>query len=393
MQTCETPYGTFTLNTKTGEYTFTLNNDADIVNRLSSGEQVSLEVRIRVTDEHGGFSEQPVKVVITGTNDAPEISFVNDSDSSLVVHEDAVAQKGESSVATGQVTAGTSIPNTAAARSRMRAGRVFPGCVSTCRTRRARRLTPPNATWSSRATTSCTSRRAIFRKVRTCSARCASTMPPGTIRSRSTTRARPCQGLDGQKVLEENIGIMVEDSRGATDSIEITVEIHGKYDPVFIDAFGYATSHTVKEEGVYSSQGGNNVETSEAGTGNVDAGHHKTFIEGQFRADVADDGMADKMTYTVKGSFYDADGKPLVDADGNPVAELTLSKDAPTTVHTEYGTLTFTYDPATGEFTYTYKLDDRADALGIGNQAVENFVVHVSTRRMKAISPRICPSG
>ena len=379
MQTCETPYGTFTLNTKTGEYTFTLNNDADIVNRLSSGEQVSLEVRIRVTDEHGGFSEQPVKVVITGTNDAPEISFVNDSDSSLVVHEDAVAQKGESSVATGQVTARDFDTEHGGGAFTHESGTGISGLRFYLQNEKGEKIDASECYMVKQGDD-------IVYLTKGDLPEGADVL--GTLRIDHATgnysftvndKSETVQGLDGQKVLEENIGIMVEDSRGATDSIEITVEIHGKYDPVFIDAFGYATSHTVKEEGVYSSQGGNNVETSEAGTGNVDAGHHKTFIEGQFRADVADDGMADKMTYTVKGSFYDADGKPLVDADGNPVAELTLSKDAPTTVHTEYGTLTFTYDPATGEFTYTYKLDDRADALGIGNQAVENFVVHVST--------------
>lgn len=373
MQTCETPYGTFTLNTKTGEYTFTLNNDADIVNRLSSGEQVSLEVRIRVTDEHGGFSEQPVKVVITGTNDAPEISFVNASGSSLVVHEDAVAQKGESSVATGQVTARDFDTEHGDGAFTHESGTGISGLRFYLQNEKGEKIDASECYMVKQDDGEIV----YIGK--------GGELPEGadvlgTLRIDHATgnysftvndKSETVQGLDGQKFLEKNIGIMVEDSRGATDSTEITVEIHGKYDPVFIDVFGNATSHTVKEEGVYSSQGGNNVETSEALTGNVDAGHHKTSIEGQFRADVADDGMADKMTYTVKGSFYDADG--------NPVAELTLAKDAPTTVHTEYGTLTFTYDPATGEFTYTYELDDRADALGIGNQAVENFVVHVST--------------
>ena len=366
----EGQYGTFYLS-EDGSYFYKL--DPGKANELNQDQEVPETFTIFVRDEHGSWSQQEITVTIHGTNDAPEISFVNASGSSLVVHEDAVAQKGESSVATGQVTARDFDTEHGGGAFTHESGTGISGLRFYLQNEKGEKIDASECYMVKQDDGEIV----YIGK--------GGELPEGadvlgTLRIDHATgnysftvndKSETVQGLDGQKVLEENIGIMVEDSRGATDSTEITVEIHGKYDPVFIDAFGHATSHTVKEEGVYSSQGGNNVETSEALTGNVDAGHHKTSIEGQFRADVADDGMADKMTYTVKGSFYDADGKP--------VAELTLAKDAPTTVHTEYGTLTFTYDPATGEFTYTYELDDRADALGIGNQAVENFVVHVST--------------
>lgn len=374
----EGDYGKLYLNSD-GEYYYKLDNSK--ANSLNENESKQDQFKVLVRDEHGSWSSQTLTVKVEGTNDAPEISFVNGTGSPLVVHEDAVAKDGESSVATGQVTARDFDTEHGGGAFTHESGTGISGLRFYLQNEKGEKIDASECYMVKQGDDIVYLTKGELPEGADVLGTLRIDHATGNYSFTVNDKSETVQGLDGQKVLEENIGIMVEDSRGATDSTEITVEIHGKYDPVFIDAFGYATSHTVKEEGVYSSQGGNNVETSEVDPEEVvvDAGHHKTSIKGQFRADVADDGMADKMTYTVKGSFYDADGKPLVDADGNPVAELTLSKDAPTTVHTEYGTLTFTYNSETGEFTYTYELGGRADALGIGNQAVENFVVHVST--------------
>ena len=78
-----TGYGTYFLNTKTGEYWFELNNDSDKVNGLKAGEVINantdpqLKLWVSVTDEDGLFSKEWFQVQITGTNDKPELTLEN----------------------------------------------------------------------------------------------------------------------------------------------------------------------------------------------------------------------------------------------------------------------------------------------------------------------------
>lgn len=76
IQTIVTNYGTFTLNTATGEYTFELNTAGDSpANNLAQGEFLNLGFTSTVTDQFGAIGQHTVRVTVEGSNDAPTISI------------------------------------------------------------------------------------------------------------------------------------------------------------------------------------------------------------------------------------------------------------------------------------------------------------------------------
>lgn len=73
----ETQYGTLSVNTTTGEYTYTLKESDDPgnpVNALGEGQTITETYTIRVTDGHGAYRDIDIKVSVNGANDAPVIS-------------------------------------------------------------------------------------------------------------------------------------------------------------------------------------------------------------------------------------------------------------------------------------------------------------------------------
>ncbi len=79
-------YGTFTIDPKTGDYTFTLNENAQ---SLEEGEVLNQNFTVTVTDEHGESSTQTVTVTVTGRSDAVEVLTVDNvtDDNTLNVFE------------------------------------------------------------------------------------------------------------------------------------------------------------------------------------------------------------------------------------------------------------------------------------------------------------------
>lgn len=87
----ETPYGTITIDPQTGEYTCTVNSNAPAFGDLD-GKDASLDFMVRVTDEHGAYSEKAVSVNVHG-NRPPEM--VEQGDGNLNVKESGVIERGE----------------------------------------------------------------------------------------------------------------------------------------------------------------------------------------------------------------------------------------------------------------------------------------------------------
>lgn len=71
-------WGTLLINdSRTGDYTFTLNNQLPRVQALGEGEIVTAVFTIRVTDKHGGQSDKELAITITGTNDNPVLASLS----------------------------------------------------------------------------------------------------------------------------------------------------------------------------------------------------------------------------------------------------------------------------------------------------------------------------
>ena len=89
----ETDYGTFRINTKTGDYTFTLNNKADAVKNLRPTDIVKDSVTVVVTDGKESV-EKELAVHIKGTDSTPEVT----DEGSLSVSVDDTAERVEGQI-------------------------------------------------------------------------------------------------------------------------------------------------------------------------------------------------------------------------------------------------------------------------------------------------------
>ncbi|WP_198387105.1 retention module-containing protein [Shewanella marisflavi] len=79
-------YGTFSINANTGEWSYTLADNA-LVDALAQGETHEETFLVTVTDEHGAYSTQQVTVTVTGTNDIPVLTI--DKTSGMVTEDDS----------------------------------------------------------------------------------------------------------------------------------------------------------------------------------------------------------------------------------------------------------------------------------------------------------------
>ncbi|ACJ27230.1 VCBS [Shewanella piezotolerans WP3] len=81
----ETPYGMFSLDEVTGDWTFTLSNE--LADSLAFGDQITETFNITVTDEYGLSASQIVTVTIEGTNDIPVLT-INDTEGAVTEDDD-----------------------------------------------------------------------------------------------------------------------------------------------------------------------------------------------------------------------------------------------------------------------------------------------------------------
>ena len=91
-------HGTLSLDGNTGKWTYTLANGtagtAGAVQSLAAGETVTDTFTVRVTDDKGGYAEQLVTIQITGTNDAPVISYAAGNDAGSVQEDGPLTASG-----------------------------------------------------------------------------------------------------------------------------------------------------------------------------------------------------------------------------------------------------------------------------------------------------------
>ncbi|MDR2573745.1 MAG: VCBS domain-containing protein [Desulfovibrio sp.] len=79
----------------TGQVTYTYTLDEDKARKLGAGQNAADSFTIRVTDGHGGYTDQPVSVTVNGSNDNPTISITG----STTVVEDAAHLGASASLA------------------------------------------------------------------------------------------------------------------------------------------------------------------------------------------------------------------------------------------------------------------------------------------------------
>ncbi|MFH0262996.1 VCBS domain-containing protein [Vibrio barjaei] len=67
-------YGSISIDSKTGEWTYTLNNTSTATQALAEGQTATSEFTVLVTDDKGAVVTDTIVITINGTNDKPEFS-------------------------------------------------------------------------------------------------------------------------------------------------------------------------------------------------------------------------------------------------------------------------------------------------------------------------------
>ena len=96
-------YGTFTIDPKTGAYTFTLDNTSETVLKMAAGRLYETSIMVTVTDTSGLSATKELVVNIEGTNTAPVIT--SGANGVIIANPDPLVEDGGVSKVTGQVTA------------------------------------------------------------------------------------------------------------------------------------------------------------------------------------------------------------------------------------------------------------------------------------------------
>ena len=115
IQIMQGQYGTLYLNTSTGQYFYQLDNDSDATNALKRGEIRYDDFSIHAQGTGKGDAQgadQPLKVAVKGSNDAPEVTgvTVDEGQTGLDVSDDGftvtgIVEDGGTKTVTGQIGA------------------------------------------------------------------------------------------------------------------------------------------------------------------------------------------------------------------------------------------------------------------------------------------------
>ena len=96
-------YGTFTIDPKTGAYTFTLDNTSETVLKMAAGRLYETSINVTVTDTSGLSDTKELVVNIEGTNTAPVIT--SGANGVIIANPDPLVEDGGVTEMTGKVEA------------------------------------------------------------------------------------------------------------------------------------------------------------------------------------------------------------------------------------------------------------------------------------------------
>ena len=320
IQTIVTNYGTFTLDTATGEYTFELNTaDGSPANNLAMGEFLNLGFTSTVTDQSGAIGQHMVRVTIEGSNDAPTLSVPGEP---LDAYQGSNGQEYIGQVEGSDIDHGAKLAYSF--------GNDENGNPVTT-------IETPYGTV---------------------------TIDPATGEYNYAVKSDAPE-VSGNDPATDTFTVRVTDEHGAFSEAQVSVNVHGNRPPEIVDHD--EGNLNVKESGV--------IERGE----NVPDGGYAEGIN-QTRAPGV---MSDGGSFTVKDADTgDALKATIVDRDGNPLDNVQVGENGVMTVVTEYGTLTVT--PMTnedGSVTYDYQFDldnSAANSLAQGEHNDVGFQIQIS---------------
>ena len=377
IQIIETNYGTLTLDTQTGKFTFDISgSEAD---KLAQGEELNFNFRTTVDDGNGGTAEHMLAVKIKGTNDRPTLDLVEPThgDNVTVVTDDKTGEVKFDITEKADVANDTTVSGTLKSDDDDRGANLRYGVAlgkQDVESEAGRNLAfgsgsdgKPGMGEPLHQTTD--GKLVIEGKYGT-----LTIDPESNTYTYKTNENADRLGLDADgnpQAGTDEFTIYVRDEHGAWTAKPISVTVTGSNDTPTITADD--AEHWVKEAGVVdtSTEHGSTTDTAKTPDPSddsreltdADTSLSRNEISGQVH--VKDTDTTDTLTLNIgakEGSGTTLIGDPKTDANGN------------ITLETEFGSIILHKDG-----TYTYTIDeDKTQSLSQGQTEKEIFTITVS---------------
>ncbi|EFV45615.1 VCBS protein [Bilophila wadsworthia 3_1_6] len=377
IQTIVTNYGTLTLDTQTGKFTFDISgSDAD---KLAAGEELEFSFHTTVNDQNGGNADNRLNVTIRGTNDRPTLDLVEPThgDNVTVVTDDKTGEVKFDITEKADVANDTTVSGTLKSDDDDRGANLRYGVAlgkQDVESEAGRNLAfgsgsdgKPGMGEPLHQTTD--GKIVIEGRYGT-----LTIDPESNTYTYKTNENADRLGLDADgnpQTGTDEFTIYVRDEHGAWTAKPISVTVTGSNDTPTITADD--AEHWVKEAGVVDTSTDHGTTTDTAKTPDpsddsreltdADTSLSRNEISGQVH--VKDTDTTDTLTLNIgakEGSGTTLIGDPKTDANGN------------ITLETEFGSIILHKDG-----TYTYTIDeDKTQSLSQGQTEKEIFTITVS---------------
>ena len=377
IQIIETNYGTLTLDTQTGKFTFDISgSDAD---KLAAGEELEFSFHTTVNDQNGGNADNRLDVTIRGTNDRPTLDLVEPThgDNVTVVTDDKTGEVKFDITEKADVANDTTVSGTLKSDDDDRGANLRYGVAlgkQDVESEAGRNLAfgsgsdgKPGMGEPLHQTTD--GKLVIEGKYGT-----LTIDPESNTYTYKTNENADRLGLDADgnpQTGTDEFTIYVRDEHGAWTAKPISVTVTGSNDTPTITADD--AEHWVKEAGVVDTSTDHGSTTDTAKTPDpsddsrelTDADNSLSRNEISGQVHVKDTDTTDTLTLDIgakEGSGTTLIGDPKTDANGN------------ITLETEFGSIILHKDG-----TYTYTIDeDKTQSLSQGQTEKEIFTITVS---------------
>ena len=376
IQTIVTNYGTLTLDTQTGKFTFDISgSDAD---KLAAGEELEFSFHTTVNDQNGGNADNRLDVTIRGTNDRPRLDLVEPThgDNVTVVTDDKTGEVKFDITEKADVANDTTVSGTLKSDDDDRGANLRYGVAL------GKQDVESEAGRNLAFGSGSDGKPGMGEPLHQVGGKIVIEGRYGTLTidpesntyTYKTNENADRLGLDADgnpQTGTDEFTIYVRDEHGAWTAKPISVTVTGSNDTPTITAD--AAEHWVKEAGVVDTSTDHGSTTDTAKTPDpsddsrelTDADNSLSRNEISGQVHVKDTDTTDTLTLDIgakEGSGTTLIGDPKTDANGN------------ITLETEFGSIILHKDG-----TYTYTIDeDKTQSLSQGQTEKETFTITVS---------------
>ena len=376
IQTIVTNYGTLTLDTQTGKFTFDISgSDAD---KLAAGEELNFSFHTTVNDQNGGNADNRLDVTIRGTNDRPTLDLVEPThgDNVTVVTDDKTGEVKFDITEKADVANDTTVSGTLKSSDEDRGANLRYGVAL------GKQDVESEAGRNLAFGSGSDGKPGMGEPLHQVGGKIVIEGRYGTLTidpesntyTYKTNENADRLGLDADgnpQTGTDEFTIYVRDEHGAWTAKPLSITVTGSNDTPTITADD--AEHWVKEAGVVDTSTDHGTTTDTAKTPDpsddsreltdADTSLSRNEISGQVH--VKDTDTTDTLTLDIgakEGSGTTLIGDPKTDANGN------------ITLETEFGSIILHKDG-----TYTYTIDeDRTQSLSQGQTEKEIFTITVS---------------